>query len=620
MANTPNFQQPSVGIGSYLYGIIPEDVAIAAGAFSYAMQQVKNIKNVDFEKFSQVAASIEITTANLNLINGTDVPVDVTLSREASTILQGGSGPYGTYTASDFFGCMSGLPYSWGELESAILNAQTKKLKNIYDQLFLAVTWEGPVAVPTYTTYDVSGTTYYTITGVTFTSNGGGYGRGSAPNPLITFSNGGTAYGVFGTDPNDAGSMGTGTYGRLTGITNLDSGVDPTTIPTIVSIEYPPTANLPVQSDGNIALAGSNTIDGTVGWPSPMNGVVDKYIEQANQEILYISQTKKQQINQLNTIYNYNGTQLKIEQRSRYSAIPAVPAPDRSRTLSTYPTSISSFVDNVGLQYAASTRPHMFAQTLEAIADLSTVPGQSLVGLMRQERNKARLDAIAIPLDNIIPDTNPNICEVLISNGTTPTAIPGAGIAVTGINGNVNNPTTTFTAPASLVQNTGSQPKLAPQPKGYFNPNNNKYISTTDVVPSQPVNSILSVVNISPNNNVNLLGPSKNGTGPASPINSNIVDPESIQSGICKRITDSVVNTEPIAVVTTGINKPTGNGQILDDGSATYPGSFAGSPETDLLPCELNSTYTSAVLLPSTLPTQQAIDEVIKCNCECWID
>jgi hypothetical protein len=39
-----------------------------------------------------------------------------------------------------------------------------------------------------------------------------------------------------------------------------------------------------------------------------------------------------------------------------------------------------------------------------------------------------------------------------------------------------------------------------------------------------------------------------------------------------------------------------------------------------LLPATLNSAYTSSVLLPSTLSVQEAIDEVIKCNCDCWMD
>jgi hypothetical protein len=39
-----------------------------------------------------------------------------------------------------------------------------------------------------------------------------------------------------------------------------------------------------------------------------------------------------------------------------------------------------------------------------------------------------------------------------------------------------------------------------------------------------------------------------------------------------------------------------------------------------LLPATLNTAYTSSVLLPSTLSVQDAIAQVVECNCDCWID
>jgi len=45
--------QPSAsGFGSYLSGILPDDIATAAGAFSAAMQQIKNISNIPTQKFA----------------------------------------------------------------------------------------------------------------------------------------------------------------------------------------------------------------------------------------------------------------------------------------------------------------------------------------------------------------------------------------------------------------------------------------------------------------------------------------------------------------------------------------------------------------------------------------
>ena len=85
MANL-NFQVLSKGFGSYLNGILPDNVAVSAGAFSATMQQVKNIQNTQFERFAQVASSIE-TTVGLTLVNGTTVPTNQTLADRKSTRL-----------------------------------------------------------------------------------------------------------------------------------------------------------------------------------------------------------------------------------------------------------------------------------------------------------------------------------------------------------------------------------------------------------------------------------------------------------------------------------------------------------------------------------------------------
>ena len=120
MANL-NFQVLSKGFGSYLNGILPDNVAVSAGAFSATMQQVKNIQNTQFERFAQVASSIE-TTVGLTLVNGTTVPTNQTLADSCLTLTALGSGPNGTYTMSDFFGSMSGLPYMWKTIYNSIVN------------------------------------------------------------------------------------------------------------------------------------------------------------------------------------------------------------------------------------------------------------------------------------------------------------------------------------------------------------------------------------------------------------------------------------------------------------------------------------------------------------------
>jgi hypothetical protein len=617
MADQPNFQIPPVGFGSYLQNILPEDVAIAAGAFSSSMQQIRNIQNVNFEEFAQVVSSIEATTKNLDMINGTDVPTDITLANAGKNILALGSGPNGTYTASDLFGCMSGLPYSWKELQTNIQTLQTTKLSNVYNQLYLATTWEAATVSVQYTTNP--GPTY-TITGITITNSGGGYGRGGAVAPIITISggSGATAICTIGIDDTNVGSNGNGTFGRLTSVTLTSAGITTGTIPT-ATIECPPIASLPIAIDGSISTSGINTVSGTAGWPG-MNTVVSDYIAQANAEIQNIVSTKPAQVKICNTVYNTAGRQLMIEQRARYNALAPVP-PELDTYINQYLGTVITFTDALGT-LAKNTYPHMYAQTLEAIADLSTTGGQSIVGLMRQERNAERLREIGIELDTGIPgNIGENTCPVLISNNTIPTA--EVGIDVTGINGNPEDPITTYTIPSMLLQRTDEL--IAPNPYGYYDPNTNEYIrvsNTTNIEQIPPIQGILNVEN-TVINNTNLLGPYDNGTGPAIPLSlissTNVAE---LQSGVTDTSIggSASIQTQPIAVVIAGARIPTGQGIPLDVGKPEFLGSLAGSFATNIIPCTLNSSYTSSVLLPNQLSVQEAIDEVIKCNCTCWTD
>jgi hypothetical protein len=57
---------------------------------------------------------------------------------------------------------------------------------------------------------------------------------------------------------------------------------------------------------------------------------------------------------------------------------------------------------------------------------------------------------------------------------------------------------------------------------------------------------------------------------------------------------------------------------VVDTGKAVEPGSFAGSRYSNLIPPQLSTIYTSDILLPATYSVQEAIDEVIRCNCDCW--
>ena len=617
MANTQILNQ---GYGSYLSGILPDDIATAAGSFSVAMQQIKNISAVDFEKFAQVVFSLE-TTNGLPQINGSNVPVDTSLAATLQNTIAKGSGPYGTYTMSDMFGCMTGLPYMWDDILAGITQAQTQKLANIYHELYLAVTWAG--AVPTVNTVAryvrTNGVSlpaqfdwYYDIV-ITF-PNGGGYGRGTAPNPTMVLSPNRPGANIVAQVVTDTTYVGTapGTFGRLVAnvispgsyvfdhTTNVSMNQTPDlpypTPPTdeTATLQYPPTATLAVQSNGSFSTSGVNTVNGTDGWTSLMNPVIQAYIDQANAEITNIATTKVSIVESLNVAYSASGTQLTVEQRARYSGISPVPSPVRDTFMNTSPSSIYTFSDAI-TTLSHNTMPHMYAQTLEAISDLDPLSGQSVVGMMRQERNYTRLQQIGITPDTQIPSsTKPKPEQLIISNGTAPTALPGMGITINGINGNKNNPITTFTVPSVLRQYLVNGQVSTPTPAGYFDPNTNSYkiVDPNTLVPASPLQEMINAGRNN-TNNTNILGPKQDGTGPS--------------------------NGNYIAIIRATTKLPTTPGTPLDVGKASVPGSFAGSTVTTLIPTTLNAAYTSGTLLPASFNVSDAINEVIRANCDCWV-
>jgi hypothetical protein len=500
---TGAFQIPEPGFGAFLISILPEDIAISAGAFSVSMQQISNITGVDIEKFAQVAFSIE-TTRGLNLINGTNVPVNAALAKVASNALAKGTGPSGSYTMSDFFGSMSGLPYYWQEIYNNILDIQTTRLKTIYNDLYNVIT--------------------------TATEN----------------------------------------------------------------IDY----------------------------------LVETLIDQANAEIALILKNNPLKAANLNAIYTLAGTQLATEQESRYNAMYPVPSPIRDGSFNPYPDTIINFVNSIS-ELAQLTAPNMEAQTLEAISNLSLVGGQSIVGLMRQQRNEVKLQLIGIKLYTNIPnEVDPKLNQLLLANGTVPTGVKG--VPVDGINCNQKDPRTTFTPPGVLVNINANNELVSPKPYGYVDPNSQTFLATPDsttIGQQSPISEILSAPNFGPCS----LGPEDNGTGPAlctpgsgptigSPTQLNdVLNP--FQAGVS--LLDNKpepLNCTPIVVVKAGARIATGNGSPVDDGQAEALGSLGGSPDTNLVPININTKYISSTLTPTSFSVAEAIEEVVLCNCDCWVD
>jgi hypothetical protein len=448
---------------------------------------------------------------------------------------------------SDFFGCMTGLPYIGIDINGLMNAIETPALYNIYKQLYLAVTWERATATIQYT-YD--GISTYTTTGVTLTNPGGGYTTAPIvtvngatvtttigtddtqvfPSALITAGNfvvgktynivavGSTNFTLIGADSNTVGvsfiatgvGAGTGTandittstFGRVTAL-NFTPGTSGS-VPTI-SIAYPP--------PGGTSFSNSNVQD---------------YIDAANTEIEDVIQPAKPLLaEQLNTNWNYTGTQLTIEQRALDTGlpVPVPPAPiDVVADLAQFPTTQIAFTDSVP-QFALNTDPHMQAQSIEAIANICSPGGQSIVGMMREARNQARLNEIGVPLSNNIND-----------------GLPGGDNKQLVANGSVAN-----SSPATLAQvNCETGDEINPNPYGVYDPNNNDYYVTN------------------PNFGGSKLAPA------------------------------------------------------VDTGNSEVVGSFAGSPYTNLIPSNLNVLYTSNNLLPSTYTISEAIDDVIRCNCDCW--
>ena len=655
-----NIQVAAEGFGSYLQNILPPDVAIAAGAFSATMQQIRNINKTNIEQFAQIVPNLE-TIKGLNQVNGSGVPTNEVLNTAGLALTALGSGPKGTYTMSDLFGSMSGLPYPWSSIQSAIQTLTTTKLTNIYNQLFLAVTWEkaklsltqpyryaiqkayvpptpgpntpnpdyqpdpeepdydpqeylfAPTNSPTIWVNQGSPEEYdwyYTIV-LSFDEDGGGYSRGTAPNPTITISPnnvGASAISFVGIDDTNAASMGGGTFGRVKDVTINNGGeylwahtvqtnwsgsnIYPNTTPPFyppqsagwvnanmpletVTIQHPPTATLAVQANGSISTAGTNTTgdvwgrnglvsSGVNGWSAPMNDVVQAYIDQANAEISVIYQGNNPAVQNLNIMWNSTGVQLKIEQRTRYTALTPVPDP-KDVFLSQYPLTLIGFVDSIP-QFSKNTLPHMHSPTLEAISNWDTIGGQSLVAQMRQERNQDRLEKAGIQLDNNIPDRlDPIVAKILQANGTVPLANPLAGVPADTNCG-------PYTTPSFLTVIVDGDIAI-PTPTGYYNQVEDMFFVTDQNTAPGAINIYGNMFTV-PN---------------------------------C---------TDPVVV---GPIQPVGPGLPEDGGGPYVPGSLAGSDYQDLIPPNLNTNYTGGSLISSSYSVSEAIDEVIKCNCDCWV-
>jgi hypothetical protein len=129
--------------GEYLTSVLPDDIRVACGAFATAMMQIRNIKNVPIERFSQVVTNLE-TMDGLTLVNGANgTPVNSGITSALSSIALG-SGTNGTYLATDFFGAMTGLNYNYSRIQQLLTQLATSNLSTIYTNIFNKLSGAGP--------------------------------------------------------------------------------------------------------------------------------------------------------------------------------------------------------------------------------------------------------------------------------------------------------------------------------------------------------------------------------------------------------------------------------------------------------------------------------------------
>lgn len=518
--------------GIRLAGILPTDIAQSAGAFSTSMLQIRNIQSMSIEKFSQAVMNLE-NVSDLN-VNGANVPTNTSLAQSALAYLALGTGVKGLYTMCDFFGAMTNIHYPHKLLTDQIISLQTQKLFNIYEELRLAVSWESATVSVQYSTerVEIAPNEFefrYRVTGISIANSGGGYGRGAGPAPIITVFNGqGAAATTVISDSR---------YGRVSIQSVTPSSTYSLIIPTAI-IESPPTALLPIQADGTKSTNGTNSPPGTSGW-SQMNTPVQNYINQANDEIARIQNNNPTAATAINNTYNTFGTYLKKEQDARELALPGI------EDLTSQPSDVVLFV-NGSESFGSDTATFGASNVLNQIYDPAFLGGRSLIGGLREARNKARLSLAGGALDNDV-------------NGTAEIPLPR-------VNG------------LSLSDYITSQPSQG-------------FLSAYPLPPEQeiPPGYIVDPIgNIIPN------GPD-NGYGDAPFDNWNLNKP----------IPDYSVGIEVIDLP-------------IYTGQSDVPGSFAGSPDTDVIPDNLSIIVTPSV--QTILTPNQAIAEVVRCNCDCWDD
>lgn len=500
----------------YLGGTLPPEVAIPAAAFSYAMQQIKYIKQMNFQKFGQSVSQLEVTNKGLPLVNNNEgVPGSRVAADEGLYLTALGSGNSGTYTMVDFIGNMSGDQYNvfYANIIPLIKSLQTQLLFYIYHCIYamaqsivtygLTVTRstraDPPLPDPPYP--DQSGTS------------------------IIMASTAGVACGQYAV----GSGIPSGTYVQtVNGLTvTFTQSVGP--LPSNSSIQF--------QSEP---------------------GLIQKTAE-ANAEIARIYSYSGATANLLNYLWEGLGKMLTIQQRA---VVFSAPTPQQI-TQGTNRTDIYEFIRQLEI-WANDTDYKEIARSIEKIADLDTLAGQSIVALMREARNATRIGQSGGVLDNDVSDslkTQTASAAAVVTNGK-----------VTAVN---------------MINNGGGY-DIANPPEIYVN----------GVIPPNGIAPVLEPI-------LTQIGP---------PITS----PGIVGSGGLQNPGASITG---INIVSPGANLPNIIDIIIKDppppetlGLPIVPGVIPNYEVINTIPPELVSPPSSSYNV------NEAIEDVTICNCECWIE
>lgn len=124
-----------------LTAVLPTDIAQACSAFSVSMQQVKNIMQIDVQKFALAVVDLELTTQGLPLTNSTTgTPTNLAAVDTLISQVGMGSGNSGAYRQCDYWGSAAGFGYDdWYTRAYNIIRAlPTTQLQQIYNNLYTA--------------------------------------------------------------------------------------------------------------------------------------------------------------------------------------------------------------------------------------------------------------------------------------------------------------------------------------------------------------------------------------------------------------------------------------------------------------------------------------------------